>query len=169
MRPTPVSLDGEPSVVRAAEPSEADHLAQVWYQSWKDAHWDLLPDALKRVRTPESFRERMAAGIARVRTIGPRGAPVGFYMLKHDELDQLFVSAAARGTGAAAALIEDAEARLAEQGTRTAWLACAIGNHRAARFYEKHGWTRAGTMVSQHPTPEGTVSLEVWRYEKPLA
>jgi hypothetical protein len=30
-------------------------------------------------------------------------------------------------------LIADAEARLAEAGIATAWLACAIGNDRAAR------------------------------------
>jgi ribosomal protein S18 acetylase RimI-like enzyme len=39
----------------------------------------------------------------------------------------------------AAALIADAEAMLAEHGVEMAWLACAVGNNRAARFYEKSG------------------------------
>ena len=62
----------------------------------------------------------------------------------------------------------DAEARLAERGVETAWLACAIGNERAARFYEKSGWRRAGIMVNHADTAEGPFPLEVWRYEKRL-
>jgi ribosomal protein S18 acetylase RimI-like enzyme len=90
-------------------------------------------------------------------------------MLKGDELYQLYVSAHARGSGVAAALIADAEARLSEAGVATAWLACAIGNDRAARFYEKCGWRRAATIVSQLDTTNGTFALEVWRYEKSLS
>ena len=74
----------------------------------------------------------------------------------------------ARGEGVAAALIDDAEARLAQAGVRTAWLACAIGNERAARFYEKRGWQRAGTMMDPLDAQEGISPLEVWRYEKNL-
>jgi len=47
-----------------------------------------------------------------------------------------------------------------------AWLACAIGNDRAARFYEKHGWHRAGVMVNQLETRNGIFPLDVWRHEK---
>jgi ribosomal protein S18 acetylase RimI-like enzyme len=89
-------------------------------------------------------------------------------VVKNDELYQLFVSAEARGTGVAAALVADAEARLFEAGVKTAWLACAIGNERAARFYEKCGWHRVGTMINHAETSNGTFALEVWRYEKPL-
>jgi RimJ/RimL family protein N-acetyltransferase len=65
-------------------------------------------------------------------------------------------------------LLADAEARLSELGVETAWLACAIGNARAARFYEKCGWRRAGTMINHAETSSGTFPLEVWRYEKLL-
>jgi hypothetical protein len=51
---------------------------------------------------------------------------------------------------------------------QVAWLACAIGNERAARFYEKRGWHRAGTMINHLVTAEGEFHLEVWRYEKHL-
>jgi hypothetical protein len=47
-------------------------------------------------------------------------------------------------------------------------LACAIGNEQAARFYEKCGWHRAGTMINNLDTTEGVFPLEVWRYEKRL-
>ena len=154
--------------VRAAEPGETDQLAQTWYDGWCDAHLRIVPAELARVRTLESFRERMRAAIHDVRVVGPPGAPLGFHLLKDDELYQLYVSAAARGTGVAAALIGDAEARLAERGVETAWLGCAIGNERAARFYEKCGWHRARTIVSDLETTNGTFRLEVWRYEKRL-
>jgi len=100
--------------------------------------------------------------------LGAVGAAAGFAMLKGDELYQLYVSAESRGRGVAVALIDDAEARLAERGVAVAWLACAIGNCRAARFYEKRGWRCAGTIVNQLETTNGTFPLEVWRYEKEL-
>ena len=53
-------------------------------------------------------------------------------------------------------------------GWRTAWLDCAAGNNRAARFYEKCGWTRARTQVSRLKTEEGVFEIEVWIYEKKL-
>ena len=152
--------------VRDAEPNEVDALAKIWYDGWKDAHAEILPEELKRIRTRESFTARMRAALATVRVAGPPGAPVGFHMLKDDELYQLYVSAHARGSGVAAALIADAEARLADAGFETGWLACAIGNDRAARFYEKSGWRRVGHMINRLETPDGVFDLETWRYEK---
>ena len=104
-----------------------------------------------------------------MRVAGPPGEPAGFAMLKNDELYQLYVSRQSRGAGVAAALIADAEARLALYGVRKAWLACAIGNERAARFYEKSGWHRVGSMTSILATANGPFSLAVWRYEENLA
>ena len=152
--------------VRAAEPSEVDHLAQLWFDSWQDAHLEILPAELRRFRTLDSFRDRLRAALPDVRVAGPSGEPLGFSIVKGDELYQLYVSTAARGTGIAATLIADAEVRIAQSGADIAWLACAIGNARAERFYEKHGWKRIGAVVSQLETPEGIFPLEVWRYEK---
>jgi GNAT superfamily N-acetyltransferase len=155
--------------VRPAEEQELDSLATLWLNAWRDAHENIVPKELTRLRTLESFRDRLRAALRDTRVIGPAGSPVGFYTLKDDELYQLFVTAESRGSGVAAALIDDAEARLAQNGVTKAWLACAIGNDRAARFYEKRGWQRVGTMMNLAETSEGTFSLEVWRYEKALA
>jgi ribosomal protein S18 acetylase RimI-like enzyme len=155
--------------VRHAYPAEIDHLAQLWHEVWHDSHTPLMPAELTRLRTLSSFRERLQAALPDIYVAGPFGAPVGFCVLKGEELYQLFVSSAARGSGAAAALIADAEARLASRGVTTAWLACAVGNTRAARFYEKCGWRLAGTFVNPTETSSGPFPLEVWRYEKQLA
>ena len=144
-------------------------LARLWYDGWQDAHAAILPAELARDRTLLSFTERVSATLADVRVIGPQGAPLGFSMLKGDELYQFYVASEARGAGIAAALIADAEAKLSERGVETAWLACAIGNARAARFYEKSGWYLARTMVSRLDTVDGPFDLQVWRYEKRLA
>jgi len=154
--------------VRPADAAEIDHLARLWHDGWHQAHGSLVPEELIRLRTPTSFRERLQGAFANVHVAGPLGAPIGFYALKGDEVSQLFVSLEAYGSGVATALIADAEAKLAEDGVETAWLACAIGNDRAARFYEKCGWRLAGTVINTAETPSGPFLLEVWRYEKRL-
>jgi ribosomal protein S18 acetylase RimI-like enzyme len=154
--------------VRAAEESEIDLLTKLWHDGWHEAHAPIVPAELTRLRTLESFRERLQAGFPNVGVVGPWGEPVGFYMVKGNELYQLFVSPQSRGSGVASALIADAEARLSKNGVATAWLSCAIGNERAARFYEKSGWHRIGTMINQLKTSQGNFPLEVWRYEKSL-
>ncbi len=154
--------------VRDAEISEIGPLATIWYAGWQDAHARILPAELARLRTLQSFEQRLRVALASVRVVGPVDAPLGFCMLKGAELYQLYVSAQARGSGVAAALIVDAEARLGGGGGGTAWLACAIGNDRAARFYEKCGWHRAGIVIEHLEVANGTFPLEVWRYEKSL-
>jgi GNAT superfamily N-acetyltransferase len=152
--------------VRALEAQEIDHLARLWHEGWNDAHGKLAPEGLVRARTLELFRERLAAALDDTRVIGPPGAPLGLCMIKDDELYQLYVARHVRGTGAAAALIADGEARLAARGFATAWLACAIGNDRAARFYEKCGWVMAREVMNRLETPAGVFEVAIWRYEK---
>jgi GNAT superfamily N-acetyltransferase len=155
-------------IVRDPTEAEIGPLAQLWYAGWQDAHERLVPAELARMRTLQSFQGRLAAALHRVRVAGPVDAPLGFCMIKDDELNQLYVSSEARGSGIAARLLADAEARISAGGSRTAWLACAIGNHRAARFYEKQAWVRAAAVTVDLETESGTYPLEVWRYEKLL-
>jgi ribosomal protein S18 acetylase RimI-like enzyme len=154
--------------VRDAQASELEQLAKIWFDGWQDAHAALLPAELARIRTLTSFKRRLEVALVRVRVVGSEGAPVGLCMTKGSELHQLYVSAEARGSGHAAALMLDAESRLRQAGAQRAWLACAIGNERAARFYEKCGWMRVGIVREHLETDNGPFPLEVWRYEKSL-
>lgn len=144
-----------PIDIRSAESTEIDRLAQLWHDGWQDAHADILPAELARDRTLESFRQRLVEDLASVHVAGSPGWPTGFYMIRQDELYQLYVSRKARGTGVAIALLKDAEDRLVTAGVTRAWLACAIGNERAMRFYEKHGWSRVGSTINALETAEG--------------
>jgi ribosomal protein S18 acetylase RimI-like enzyme len=154
--------------IRDARVTEIGHLATIWYEGWQDAHARILPAELARLRTLESFGERLRSNLGSVRVAGSIDEPIGFFMLKGAELYQLYVSAQARGSGVAAALIADAEGHLRDSGVHTAWLTCAIGNDRAARFYEKCGWLRAGVVTEHLDVSGGTFELAVWRYEKSL-
>lgn len=154
--------------VRPAEPEDLDALAAIWHEAWHDSHASLVPAQLTQVRTLDEFRRRLALDLALTRTIGPVGQPMGFCVTKGDELYQLFIANRARGSGVAASLIADAEDVLHARGVSTAWLACAVGNDRAARFYEKNGWHRTATATYPAETREGPVMVDVWRYEKNL-
>src|SRR5215831_15324444 len=85
--------------VRSADAAEIDHLARLWHDGWHQTHAPLVPPELTHLRTFESFRERLQGALPNVHVAGPRGAPIGFYVLKGDELDQLFVSPEAHGSG----------------------------------------------------------------------
>ncbi|MET3668039.1 GNAT family N-acetyltransferase [Caulobacter sp. 1776] len=155
--------------IRTAQTRDIGPLARLWWQGWRDAHLPIVPKALVARRTLDSFIVRMALALPHIRTVGPVGEPLGFHLLKGDELHQLYVEEEMRGAGVAALLMADAEDRLLEAGIMTPWLACAVGNVRAARFYKKAGWALAGTQTMPTEIPGGWFPLKVWRYEKRLS
>lgn len=161
-------IEGDVMKIGKAEEAQLDRLASIWHGGWQDAHARILPTELGRYRTLESFRLRLQEALPNMRVACSAGQPVGFCITKDDELYQLYVSPEMRGAGIAAVLLADAEERLSALGVETSWLACAIGNERAGRFYEKHGWRRVGNMINPLPTSDGIFQLEVWRYEKNL-
>lgn len=155
--------------IRQPEAEEAAELARFWHHGWHGAHAHLIPHGLAKYRTPEMFAERMNAVIGDVRVLGPAGGVIGFHIVNEDELNQLYVAEEVRGTGIAKILIDDAERRIRANGFETAWLACAIGNERAAKFYRKCGWHLERVFIYEAPAPSGSYSLDVWRFEKQLA
>jgi GNAT superfamily N-acetyltransferase len=157
-----------PVTIRAAEPAEIEPLTDLWHDGWRDGHLAIVPPDLAALRTRENFRARLADALSDVRVAVHGAALAGFYLLRDAELNQFYVARSARGTGVAVTLIADAEGRLRTRGVRRAWLTCAIGNDRAARFYEKSGWTREATIIDTLTTPAGPYRLPVWRFEKVL-
>ena len=156
-------------LVRNAGEAEVIEIADLWHAGWHDAHAGIVPAELTRIRTRVSFVERAQRYRRNMRVAAAGGAVLGLCITKEDELFQLYVLPQARGTGLAQALLDDAERQLGAQGVASAWLACAVGNDRAAKFYEKCGWQRVRTGIEEMEMPDGPFPLEVWRYEKQLA
>lgn len=153
--------------VRPARDTDIAALTRIWDEGWHDAHDALVPAALIAVRTAASLRERLRAELHAVRVVvDDADTPLGFAMLRDAELFQFYVARSARGSGAAQILMRDTEAHLAASGILVAWLSCAVGNTRAARFYEKCGWSRTATLTIDSETSNGVFPIQVWRYEK---
>lgn len=164
--------------LRHALPADAPAIAAVWHAAWGDGHRGLVPPALEAVRTRESFGPRAAARVPGTTVAvaldtpadgGPDlDAVAGFVTVKGEELEQLFVAAAHRGSGIAADLLSAGEARIAAAGHTEAWLAVVTGNTRARRFYERAGWSDAGPLDYRAETSEGPVPVATRRYVKRL-
>ncbi|MFY0646822.1 GNAT family N-acetyltransferase [Sulfitobacter geojensis] len=150
---------------RAAEDGDTVALAHMWHKGWHEGHAAHVPAALVALRTVAEFEGRTASHLAQTTVMELDGQIAGFHMLEGDEIYQFYVGAGFRGTGAAKTLMRHAEAALAG---RLAWLACAVGNARAARFYEKSGWQQAATFDYHVETASGPMTVSCWRYEKYL-
>lgn len=155
--------------VRAARAGDLADLTGLWFEGWHDAHDALVPGELVALRTYESFLVRLRTELDAVRVIVADDTALGFAMLRGAEVHQFYVARSARGAGVARLLMRDTEDHMAARGISAAWLDCAVGNSRAARFYEKCGWIRAATLTIESETPAGPVPIEAWRYEKALS
>lgn len=153
------------ALVRDAVSSDVGALAKLWFDGWQDAHASILPTEIAKDRTLGNFRKRLVSALSDTRALIAADVPVGMAILKDDELYQFYVAESARGTGAAQRLMDDALSQFSARGVSVAWLACAIGNDRAARFYEKSGWQCAGVMTNDLTIDGSTYPLRVWRYE----
>jgi GNAT superfamily N-acetyltransferase len=152
--------------LRPADAGDADAVAAIWSAGWRDGHLGHVPDELVAVRTEESFRIRAAERIAdtTVAVVGDEVA--GFVMVVGDEVEQVYVAGAQRGSGVAGTLLAEAERQVKAAGHREAWLAVATGNARARRFYQRSGWRDGGPF--DYPASVGDDSIDVacHRYTK---
>lgn len=157
-----------PVDLRDAETSDITNIADIWHAQWHAGHAAVVPKELTAMRTHSSFLDRAEQHLARTRITEADGKLAGFHMIKGDELFQFYVSQQAQGRGVASVLMKDAEAKLLEAGIARPFLACAIGNDRAAGFYRKTGWQSVGRHVEELETADGPFHLEVWRFEKQI-
>ena len=159
-----------PASLRSARESDVPVLAGIWYEAWLDGHLGNVPDDLVKIRTPESFQTRTAPRVAETTVAETESELAGFIMVHDDEVEQVFVAAAHRGSGIATLLLAEAERQVAAQGYAVAWLAVVPGNARARRFYERQGWTDEGPF--DYPArleSGGIIPVLCHRYTKPLA
>jgi ribosomal protein S18 acetylase RimI-like enzyme len=152
--------------IRPAREQDAEAIAQVWRSGWLDAHLEHVPQTLVDVRTEESFVTRAAQRIPGTTVASDDGAVVGFVMVVDDEVEQVYVAAAARGTGVADALIREAESQVLAGGHEKAWLAVVAGNARARAFYERAGWSDEGGFDYEAAVEGGTIAVPCRRYTK---
>ncbi len=151
--------------LRPARPADADAIAVVWHDAWRDGHIGHVPDALLDHRTLDQFRKRVPERLPTTTVAEVDGEVVGFVTVQDDELEQLFVAADARASGVADALLRRGESVIAEHHA-AAWLAVATGNARARRFYERNGWADAGPLDYEAQTDSGPMVVPCRRYEK---
>jgi GNAT superfamily N-acetyltransferase len=157
-----------PAGIRPAVIEDAPLIAEIWYDGWQEAHRGRVPDELLTVRTRESFDERAVDHVADTSVAELDGRIVGFIMINNDEVEQVYVAAAGRGTGVADALLIEAERRVAAGGHGQAWLAVVAGNDRARRFYQRNGWVDEGPFDHHAPGPTGPIIVPAHRYTRSL-
>ncbi len=142
--------------LRAATADDAVAIADVWHRGWADGHEGNVPDGLYAHRQAEHFTALVASRILTT-TVGViDDAVIGFVTVREDEIEEMYVDASARGTGAAATLLTHGEGVIAEKHD-TAWLAVVEGNARARRFYERCGWADTGAHDYTAETTDGAV------------
>jgi GNAT superfamily N-acetyltransferase len=159
--------DGGGWTLRAATPEDVERIAQIWHAGWRDGHLGHVPDALVPHRRLEHFRGRVPPRLPTTTVAAAAAELLGFVTIHDAEVEQLFVDAAARGTGVAAALLRHAEATIAGRFD-TAWLAVVEGNGRARRFYERCGWRDTGGFDYMAEVEGGRLPVPSRRYEKSL-
>ncbi len=153
--------------LRAATDDDVEAIALIWHAGWRDGHLGHIPEALLPHRRLEHFRARVPPRIPATTVAVAEGELLGFVTVHDAEVEQLFVDAAARGTGAASALLSHAEELIAARFD-TAWLAVVEGNGRARRFYERSGWHDTGGFDYMAEIEGGRLAVPSRRYEKEL-
>jgi putative acetyltransferase len=154
--------------IRSAAAGDVEAIAPIWHSAWRDGHLGHVPDGLLAFRKEEHFLSRTRERIPSMWVAESGGEIVGFVAIKADELEQLFVERAARGTGVAQMLLDRGEKELRRAGNRRVWLAVVAGNTRARAFYARCGWRDTGPFTYQAETSAGPFAVPSHRYEKDL-
>jgi ribosomal protein S18 acetylase RimI-like enzyme len=163
-----VVLDVPQVTLRPARAEDAGDIADIWHRGWQDGHLGLVPRELVDVRTEASFRTRASERISDTTVATVDGAVAGFVMVVDDEVEQVYVGAAYRGTGVANVLIGEAERQVRANGHKKAWLAVVAGNARARAFYQRAGWIDEGPFDYPAAAEDGTIAVPCRRYTKLL-
>jgi len=152
--------------LRPATAPDAEAVAPIWHRGWQQAHLGNVPEELTAARTERSFWTRARERVPQTTIAEVDGQLAGFIMVVDDELEQVYVDEAHRGTGVAAVLLAEAERQIRAGGHPTAWLAVVAGNEPARRFYAKHGWIDEGPFAYRASAAAGPITVPARRYTK---
>jgi ribosomal protein S18 acetylase RimI-like enzyme len=148
--------DASRFTLRPATSEDAEDIATVWHRGWIDGHLGHVPEALHAHRRLSDFRERVPPRLPTTTVATLDSRVVGFVTVHEDEVEQLYVAESARGSGLAAELLRHGEKVIAARHP-LAWLAVAVGNARARRFYARQGWVDAGHLDYGAETSSGPI------------
>jgi GNAT superfamily N-acetyltransferase len=139
--------------VRRATAADAATLAAIQEEASRAGVAHVYPPELYPFPT-EAVQERWRAYTERGGWAVLHGDD-GFVAVDPPWLEAMYVRPAAWGTGVADALHDVAVVQLRAQGVERARLWTLEENHRARRFYERHGWRLDGTsrVVEFPPHP----------------
>jgi putative acetyltransferase len=155
----------EPSSARRATADDVAAVARIWHIGWADGHVGNVPPELVQYRNATQFVSRARERLDTMWVVESRGQIIGFVVVKDDEVEQIYVDRAARGSGVAAMLLRKGEAEIRGAGHRHAWLAVVAGNQRARSFYSRLGWRDAGPFSYLAETEAGPLAVPSHRYE----
>ena len=157
------------TTTRPATTADMPAVADLWHEGWHDGHAGRVPDGLTALRTLEAFQKRTPKRVGDTTVaVSESGKLLGFVMVVADEVEQVFVARAARGTDVATDLLAEAERQVAAAGHDEAWLAVVAGNERARRFYEKRGWHDGGDLPYEVTAGGRTWTSPCRRYTRDL-
>ena len=155
----------EDLTLRPMRDDDSDAVAAIWREGWVAGHLGNVPPALIAHRRPDDFRAWVIGQVDATTVALLGGCVVGFVTVRGDEVEQMYVASAARGSGVGDVVLQAGEQIVARRH-RTAWLAVVAGNARARRFYERNGWRDAGPITYAAHVDGGTFDVPCRRYEK---
>jgi len=152
--------ESDPETIAEAGASDADAIAAIHSESWREVYRGILPDSFLDHDVAEERRGYWDAALANRRagdfTLAARrdGIVRGFISVArggepgYDALiESLHVGTGGRGTGLGRRLIGRAVARLIDEGASSVALRVYEANEPAIRFYERLGGKRDGTGI----------------------
>jgi len=158
--------EGTATTVRPATAGDVDVLAAIWRDGWHEAHAGRVPQELERERRAGSWHDEVRRRLPATWVAELDGHVVGFVTVVDDELEDIYVTAAARGTGVTATLLRHGEGVVRDAGFTAAWLAVVAANEGARRFYERHGWRDDGVFEHHARTASGPIAVPAHRYRR---
>ena len=138
--------------LRSAVAEDAPAVSRIWVRGWADGHLGHVPVSLAAARTDDWFARRAAERVPDMTVAEAGGSVVGFTVVIADEVEQLYVDRAARGTGVAEALLVEAERQIRARAARRGWPSPSATPAHGGSTSAAAGATREILGIGRSPT-----------------